>query len=627
MLSAIEISHKYELLLKQHRERDSRWRDVRSVRKGHLEDVFPGVRSETFPKPIVANFINQVARDLTEVIAPLPAYNCASSTMTSDRARSFADKRTKIVAHYMENSEVDVQMYTAVDQYLTYGMMVALLEPDFDDKIPRIQFEDPVNGYPEYDRWCRLVSYTKKFKKPGWILAEQFPEHASKFLRDPTGRDIGEHDVELIRYIDVDQWLLFLPGSPQPGFSGQRVPTVLVRTPNLLDHIPVEIARKPFLDYDSQVGQFDEVIWIQIARDIMAKLNIEAVYKSVQAPIALPPDVQDFALGADAVIRTANPEKIRRIPIDLPQGAMAESQLLDKDMHDAARYPAGRSGNPEASVITGRGIQALMGGFDTQIKTAQTGLTRMFKRIIARCFEMDEKLWPNVDKEIRGQVNGAAFKMTYRPSKDIDGDHTCDVSYGFMAGLDPNRALVMMLQLRGDKEISRDTVQRSMPFGIDVGDEQRKIDVEELRDAVKQGIYQYATTIPQMAQMGQDPGEALGKLAGMIGAIEKGRTIEEAILKLFPPPEPKPAEAAAGAEAAGPPNPLEALLGGGGGGGAAAPPEAMGGGGGGGPFGEVAPGQAQMGPGGRPDLQQMLAGLSASGKPQLSASVMRRMPA
>jgi hypothetical protein len=272
-------------------------------------------------------------------------------------------------------------------------------------------------------------------------------------------------------------------------------------------------------------------------------------------------------------------------------------------------------------VITGRGIQALMGGFDTQIKTAQTIFTRMFKQIIELCFEMDEKLWPDVKKEIRGQVNGAAFKMEYTPSKDIAGDHTCDVTYGFMAGLDPNRAAVLMLQLRGDKEISRDTAQRAMPFGIDVDEEQKKIDVEEMRDAVKQGIYAYAATIPQMQQMGQDPGEGLAKIAEVISSRQKGKSIEEAILKMFPPPEP----AAPGEAPQQPSNPLEALLGGAAGG-APGPPEAAGGGGGG-PFSQVAPGQAEMGPGGRPDLQQMLAGLSSSGKPQLSSSVMRRMPA
>jgi hypothetical protein len=43
--------------------------------------------------------------------------------------------------------------------------------------------------------------------------------------------------------------------------------------------------------------------------------------------------------------------------------------------------------------------------------------------------------------------------------------------------------------------------------------------------------------------------------------------------------------------------------------------------------GSTAPGQAQMGPGGKPDLQTMLASLSSSGRPNLSASVKRSVPA
>ena len=38
----------------------------------------------------------------------------------------------------------------------------------------------------------------------------------------------------------------------------------------------------------------------------------------------------------------------------------------------------------------------------------------------------------------------------------------------------------------------------------------------------------------------------------------------------------------------------------------------------------VAPGQQGMAPGGRPSLQTLLAGLSSSGQPMLSGSVMRR---
>lgn len=605
MLTPAEVQSKYELLRRRNSERDIRWADVRAVRRGHLEEVFEGISSEMFPKPIVANFMDQVARDLTEVMAPLPAFNCSSSTMVTDSARKFADKRTKIANHYIECSAVDVQMMTSVDQYLTYGMMVALVEPDFEDKLPRILFEDPSGAYPEWDRWGRVVSYTKSFLKPGWMLANEFPEYAARLTRDEAGRDIGNNQVELVRYVDKDQWLLFLPGKDHP--------TILLSTPNKLGAVPVAIARKPHLDQETEKGQWDEIIWIQVARDMMAKLNIEAVYKSVQAPLAVPPDLQDFPLGSDALLRTNNPEKIRRVGIELPQGAVMESQVLNQEMHEGARYPAGRQGNIEASVITGRGVQALMGGFDTQIKTAQTIYVRMFKEVLKLCFLMDEKFWPNAEKQIRGQVAGAAFELKYKPSRDIKGDHTCDVSYGFLAGLDPNRALVMMLQLRGDKEISRDTVQRAMPFGIDVGEEQKKIDVEESRDAIKQGLFQMASSLPMMAQMGQDPGAELGKIAGVIKAIQGGATLEDAVTKVWPAPEPQPQP---GPEAAGPQGPPE---------GAPAGPPGMGGGGG--PFAQVAPGQAGMGPGGRPDLQTMLAGLSSSGKPNLQAAVQRRIPA
>jgi hypothetical protein len=43
--------------------------------------------------------------------------------------------------------------------------------------------------------------------------------------------------------------------------------------------------------------------------------------------------------------------------------------------------------------------------------------------------------------------------------------------------------------------------------------------------------------------------------------------------------------------------------------------------------GGVAPGQAQMGPGGAPDMMSMLASLSASGRPNLSTAVKRSVPA
>jgi hypothetical protein len=55
-------------------------------------------------------------------------------------------------------------------------------------------------------------------------------------------------------------------------------------------------------------GQFDDVFAVQLARARFAVLQIQAAEKSIQAPIAIPQDVQELALGPDSIMRSANPQ-------------------------------------------------------------------------------------------------------------------------------------------------------------------------------------------------------------------------------------------------------------------------------------------------------------------------------
>lgn len=389
--------------------------------------------------------------------------------------------------------------------------------------------------------------------------------------------------------------------------------------PNSLGKVPVYIAERPGLDGEKR-GQFDDVIWVQLARARMALLGMEAVEKSVQAPLAVPQDVQQMTFGGDAIIRTASPEKVRRVGIDLPQGSFAESQMLEADMRAGARYPEGRSGQIDASVVTGRGVQALMGGFDSQVKTAQLVIGHALGKALSIAFEMDEHHWPDVKKPIRGVANGAHFEETYTPSKDIAGSYTVDVTYGFAAGMDPNRALVFLLQLRGDKLVPRDFVQRQLPMDVDVVQLQQMVDAEETTDALKQGVFSMLASMGIMAQQGFDPTDLLLKTAKIIEKREKGTAFHDAVLDAFKPPEPPP-----GGEqppGAGQPPSLapgsEAQPPGGG-----LPPGMQASGL---PFG-VAAGQAELGQGGRPDMQTLLASLGSSGQANLQAGVARRLPA
>ena len=607
-LDIIEISGKVKKLREKYSTRDSRYADLLSIRQGNIQQVFPSQFPDDYPKPMVANFIDVAARDVAEVIAPLPTFSCMTTNSTSDRARKRADIRSMIAAGYRDSCNLQTTMYTGADRYITFGMLPFIIEPDYENNRPMIRIDSPIGAYPEWDRFGKLLTYTKRYTKSVRELCNEFPEHESS-IRGPYEKRESERMLEMYRYQDKDQTVLYLP---------ERNNLVLAQAKNELGELTVVIAIRPGVDSDeNQRGQFDDVMWVQVARSRFATLALEAAQKSVQAPFALPADVNVLEIGPDATIRSANPEKIRRVALDIPAGIFQENANLDQEMRVGSRYPEGRLGQQSGSIVTGRGVQALMGGFDTQVKTAQAVLAETFRHVMRVCFKMDEELFGDVEKEVRGVNAGAPYEITYKPKEAIQGDYWCDVTYGLMAGLDPNRALVFGLQARGDKLISRDFLRRQMPWEINVTMEEEKIEIEQLRDSLIQAVSGYAQALPAMAAQGQDPSQILTAMAAVIDGRQKGKSIEEVVQEAFAPkpqPEVSPEAQSTAGEAVAPgqapsgePN-LPAGL---------QPSGRLSG---------VAPGQQGMAPGGRPALQTLLAGLNSSGQANLSAGVLRRQP-
>lgn len=605
MTTSIErIISRVESLRRAAADRDQRHRDVHDVRSGDIDTVVPGAMPDAWPKPIVANLIDTSARDMAEVMGNMPSINCSSSILTTDKAKKSSSKRTKIANHYVQSSGLNGgRQVTFADHYITYGLGIYVIEPDFKEKKPYIRVENPMNVYPEKDMFGRLISYARVWREEAIELVTKFPALLRHLQQNETGGDSSgwaEREIEVVKYIDKDQILLYLP---------QHGQVVIDHMPNPMEKVFVSIGYRP--GYDNEVrGSFDDAIWVQLAKARMALLGLEATEKTVRAPLAVPRDVQKMTFGDDAIIRTDNPDKIRRVGIDVPQASFQEAALLEQELRVGTRTPEARSGNIDASIITGKGVQALMGGFNTVITTGQTVIAEALADALELCFEMDEKLWGSEKKTIRGTAQGTPFEETYTPKKDIAGDYTVDVTYGFAAGQDPARAIVGLLQLRGDQLISRDFFQRQLPMNIDVVQMQTQIDNEQFNDALKQGIMGYAQAILPMAQQGgQDPMEALTRIAKIIELREKGDSVADAVLKVF-----KPKEQPAGGPRAAPQNPLDALLGP-----AANSPQ---GGAQGAPQG--VPGQPQQAQG--MDLQSMLAGLTGNGEATMTAKTQRQSP-
>lgn len=603
-LTIENVAMKVESLRRAAADRDQRMRDVHDVRSGDIDTVIPGAMPDAWPKPIVANLIDTSARDFAETMGGMPSINCSAGVITTDKSKKYMAKRTKIANHYVQSSMLQHgHQVEFCDYYNTYGMGIYVVEADFEDKMPRIRVENPMGVYPEIDLYGRVRSYTKVWREEAIHLAAKFPHLLRVLQSNETGgqETMGwaEREIEVVKYVDPDQMIMFLP---------QHGNQVIEMMANPMGKVYVSIAKRPGFDREVR-GAFDDAIWVQLAKSRMALLGLEATEKSVRAPLAVPRDVQKMTFGDDAIIRTDNPDKVRRIALDVPQYAFQEGQLLENELRVGTRSPEARSGNMDASIITGRGVQALMGGFNTVITTGQTVISMALRHAIALCFEMDEKLWPGVKKTVKGVVQGVPFEETYIPSKDIAGGYTSDVTYGFAAGQDPARAIVALLQLRGDQLVSRDFVQRQLPMDLDVVQLQVQIDNEQMTDALKQGMMAFAQNIPAMSMQGMDPMDGLTKMAKLIEERDKGVPFHDAVLKVFKPKEAQNA----------PQDPLAALLGGGGQGAPGGPPGAQG----------MAPGGNTGLPGqqqGR-DMQTLLAGLTGSGQPAMSANVRRQSAA
>lgn len=590
MDSAQVIASRVALARIRNADRDKDYRAVVAIRRGDYESVAPGLfNTSEFDKPLVANLIDTTARDIAEVMAPLPAVVCQSATLSNETDAKRQDLRSCIANGYVQNSRLQDQMFGGADRYGTFGFMAYIVEPDFVDRMPVIRIDDIHTSYYNQDYRGRVKEYFSVSRFPVAELCARFPdvEGLENIIANRWGSNSGDRLVEIVRWYDDQHQCIALL---DPAI-------VLVSVENPTKRCPVRVVERPQVVPNAVRGQFDDVIWVQIARALVQVYTMNALEQSVHAPIAVPDDVTEMEIGPFSLLQSKNPQGIGRVPLNISQGLFPEFSTLAQEQRMGSRYPEGRSGSIDASIVTGQGVQALMGTFDTQVQTFQRLNASALEDVIAMCFEMDEHLFGGSNKIRYIKDNGAPRKVTYDPAKDISGDYTADVTYGAIAGLDPNRGLVFVLQALAGGLMSKQTAMKSLPVDMNPLAETRQIQLEHLDDSIAAAMSQLPLAIPQMAMGGADPRELVLQITQIHDLIQKGESPSDAIAKVFAPKQPaQPAEP--------PPNPLEQAQG------AGAGPAAL-------------PG---AGSGGAADMLMSLAGMTPGGNANLQSNVSRMRP-
>lgn len=585
MRSAQEIVDRSRALRARNAARDRDYMKLIAIRKGDYESVAPGLFPNTeFDRPLVANLVDTTARDIAEVMAPLPMINCDSASLSSEADQKRQDLRAAIANSYLQNSRLQDQMFSGCDRYGSFGFLAYIAEPDFKEHGPVIRISDiPTADYTR-DFRGRTVEYYECFRAPLEHIRANFP-NAAGHLNAKYGLYKPGVELEVIRHYDDHATSMVL--------VEQNI--MLEQVSNRIGRCPVRIVERPSVTGETR-GQFDDVIWVQIARAVVQMYTMNALEQSVNAPIAIPKDVQDFEIGPFTMIQTDSPGSIGRVNLQLSPGLFPEQQMLAQEQRVGSRYPEGRSGSIDASIITGQGVQALMGTFDTQVQTFQRLNSSALEDLTEICYRMDEAYWGGESKTRYIKDNGAPRKITYTPNKDIAGNYTVDVTYGAIAGLDPNRGLVFVLQALAGGLIAKSTARKSLPVDLNQRAEELQIQKEQIEDAVAATLAMLPQAIPQMAAMGQDPREVVMQVTAVHKLITKGKSVVEAMDEVFAPPEKEQPQA----------DPMQDAMQQA----AAGDPSAL-------------PGQ---GSGGASDLLMSLAGMTPGGQANLQSNVSRMKP-
>ena len=586
MRSAQQIADRVRLIRARNAKRDQDYMKLVAIRRGDYESVAPGLfNTSDFDRPLVANLIDTTARDIAEVMAPLPAFNCSSASLSSEADQKRQDLRSAIANGYVQGSRLQDQMFEGTDRYGSFGFMAYIAEPDFIEQQPVIRIGDVATAHYTKDYRGRTKEYFEVFKAPTGQIKADHPE-AAEAIRARFHLNNCPEFLDVVRYYDEYCTSLVLL---DPNVT-------LVSVQNRIGRCPVRIVERPTITGDGPRGQFDDVIWVQIARALVSMYTMDAIEQSVHAPIVVPKDVNEVELGPFTVMQTDNPQAAGRMNLNISPGLFPENQILAQEQRTGSRYPEGRSGSIDASIITGQGVQALMGTFDTQVQTFQRLNASALEDVIEMCFRMDEIYWGETKKTRRIKDNGAPRKYDYVPSKNIDGDYTIDVSYGAIAGLDPNRGLVFVLQALAGGLIAKSTARKSLPVDLNPLAEERQIQLEGIEDAVADMLAMIPQALPQMAAMGADPRDVALQTAQVHKLVSSGKSVVEAMEKVFAPKEPE----------APPVDPMQQAMEQAAGGDQAALPG--------------------LGSGGASDMLMSLTGLSPSGAPNMQSNVSRMTP-
>ena len=539
-----------DLLIETHSDWKERISEITAIVNGDWHMIWSNLTS-TPEAPSVANIIELGIHHwsalggavIPGVRVPVPVNQ---NIKGGERA---ARKRERRVKELWNNSNINELMAQWWGDYAGTGCAYAGVWADFEkktaDRHPYLHRIDPRYVYPIKDTKGNVIEALIARRVSRDVLVKQYP--VAKGIIDPASDS-------------VEEWFWYFPdkimhvvADISPKGRQKNTAVVLTEEPNHLGMVPIVEVGVPTFDGERR-GIFDQTRHLLRTMHRLMTLTITSSEEEVYPPVfeydVMNPD--DF--GPGAIIHGRSPEaRMERMSSRSHFDAKDLISRLANEARTQASFPGQLSGDPGASIVSAKGIQASMGQIDARLALAHKQFEKFLEKASHILLAFDEN-YCDGEKMLNGDNHDKKKAELFIPSRDISGHYEVNVRYGIGAGTDPsNREMRLSMNLQQGM-ISRETARDEMDFLDDPAKEEIRIVKQKAVDSFMNGIY-------QKAEQGDISAAAL-----LIDGLKKEDTdinelVQKVIKELGQPIEPQ--QPPAGGPPGAPPG-LGALLGGGG---------------------------------------------------------------
>lgn len=488
--------------------RDATALKIRRALRGDFDITFRDLLANE--DPVVANLIETGTRTYAQRIGHNPRFDCQPTVNQpqpkSEDAKKRAEKHERQLradAHKMRLS----QSILRTNYWLVaHGLACYVVKPHWRTGESVVRYRDPNGAYPGYaDAYDMDVQ--------DCLFISKVPVAHAKRMYPNLKCNEGTGDIELLEYYEYDGITIAYAGSPTRPFDNtvqaSGATQILDRVPAMIEGPMVFLGMGLSPDGDLH-GQFDQSLPPLIAQAKVRALQMKNIHRAVFP-------AKDIMASEDFEI-ISNGGKIADGPgaVNIYKNGQPQSQAetaspdvwrmndqLERTIRIGGAFPAQLSGEPVATIATGKGTEALM----TQVDDTARYLQSVQSDALARALHQHAVLSKHLGTE--GSEN-------YSPD-------SVDTFVRFYASTDPSQH-IRLLQLRDTKVLSRESFADMQAEIDDPIAERSRIDAEAFQEVILAAAMQKYTQPDPMTGEYQ-----LAKAAEIMRLVRAGESVEDAI--------------------------------------------------------------------------------------------------